>query len=107
MGPFIGSPVYGRLKYEWTLYFFGGLNLIGFLMCICAIPSELNETVSEEEELENDLKEDEKQTTREVARSMHKKKPIKKIGKITLWTVLSNKHALFALLTCFVGTFDI
>jgi len=71
------------------------------------IPSELNETVSEEEEIEHEMIEDEKQTHREAARSIMKKKAPKKMGKITMCTVLSNKHAGFALLVCLVGTFNI
>ena len=26
---------------------------------------------------------------------------------ISLWTILTNKHSFFALLTCFVGLFDL
>ena len=58
LGPFLGSAVFSRLDYAGTMYFFGGVNVVGLVMCIIAIPSELNETVSVDEEINHDLKED-------------------------------------------------
>ena len=49
MGPVIGALVYSSLKFEGTMYLFGGLNFLGLLCCVFLIPKELNVTVSEEE----------------------------------------------------------
>lgn len=42
-------------------------------------------------------------------RATAKKKSCFKTDKynITWWTILSHKHSMFALMTCFVGTFNI
>jgi hypothetical protein len=39
LGPTIGSIVYKFLKYEGTMYFFGGLNFFGLIICSFLIPS--------------------------------------------------------------------
>jgi MFS family permease len=39
LGPMIGSAVYPYLKYDGTMYFFGGLNVIVMIICIFFIPS--------------------------------------------------------------------
>ena len=46
LGPTIGSIVYKYLSYEHTMYFFGGLNLIGLVICYFLIPSVLNNRIS-------------------------------------------------------------
>lgn len=72
-----------------------------------SIPSALNEVVSRSEEEDNNKKEDVKQAQREYARSQYSKNPNKKLDKITIKTVLVNRHAFFALLVCLVGTYNI
>ena len=49
MGPVIGGLVYGSLKFDGTMYFFGLINLFGLLCSIYFMPSELNILISEEE----------------------------------------------------------
>jgi MFS family permease len=49
MGPVIGGLVYGSLKFDGTMYFFGLINTFGLLCCIYLMPNELNILISEEE----------------------------------------------------------
>jgi hypothetical protein len=49
MGPVIGGLVYGSLRFDGTMYFFGLINTVGLLSCIYLMPSELNILISEEE----------------------------------------------------------
>jgi len=97
MGPTIGSAVYKFLDYEGTMYFFTALNVCGLLICLFLIPNVLNYTLSREELDAIKAEQIEVMTVR-----TRENKPI-----VTWGTVLSNRHAVFALLTCFIGTFDI
>lgn len=97
LGPTIGSVVYKYLAYEDTMYFFAGLDFLALISCAYLIPSVLNNTVSSEVLSEIRHKHEDMVSMR----SLEKKKTI------TWCTLLSNKHAMFALLTCFVGTFNI
>jgi len=49
MGPTIGSIVFKFMDYQYTMYFFGFLNLFGLIVCYFLIPSVLNGTVSSED----------------------------------------------------------
>jgi len=46
LGPFIGAAVQPFLGYAYTMYLFGILNAIGFIVCIIITPSVLNKSVS-------------------------------------------------------------
>ena len=96
LGPALGSVVYGFLQYSGTMYFFGALNTCAMLCCYFFIPSELNKTVSYEEiaEFEAELE--------DIDLGSEKRKI-----KVTWGTVLGNKHVVFALLTCFFGTYNL
>lgn len=59
MGPTIGSIVFKYLYYEWTMYFFGFLNLVALLICTVLLPNFLNKTLSEEEIAEMELEREE------------------------------------------------
>lgn len=102
-GPMIGSAVYNWLEYEKTMYMFGGLNTLGMLVCAFAIPSELNKTASDEEvaefeaEMEDLLAYDIDDVTQKKKSSI----------VINWWTLLCNRHSMFALFVCFFGTFNI
>ena len=41
------------------MYFFGGLNVLGLILCAFLIPSEVNSSQDEDEQLSNDIKIDE------------------------------------------------
>jgi len=97
LGPMLGSAVYPLLDYEGTMYFFGVLNLIIMVMCVFFIPSELNKTTSMDELAEIEA---------ELEMLIVDATP-QKVKSISWLTLLSNKHSFFALLTCFVGTFNI
>jgi hypothetical protein len=49
MGPVIGGLVYGSLRFDGTMYFFGLINSFGLISCIYLMPNELNILISEEE----------------------------------------------------------
>ena len=91
------------------MYFFGGINLFGLIVCWLCIPGALNESSSEDEQIENEIIVEEQMYQRQEAksRSLGKAKKEKKKLNIGLCTVLTNKHSFFALLTCFVGTLDV
>ena len=78
------------------MYFFGLLNLVALFICCFMIPNELNRTNKAKQRA--DLIESQNEAAEKAGA------PIQKIG----WcTILCNRHALFAILTCFVGTFNI
>ena len=97
LGPMLGSAVYPLLEYEGTMYFFGALNLTIMILCIIFIPYQLNQTTSLDElaEVEAELE------------MMMIDKPQQKVQSIGWMTLLTNRHSVFALLICFVGTFNI
>lgn len=47
LGPFLGSLIYNSLKYQGTIYVFGGLNLFALILTFVLIPSELNKSDEE------------------------------------------------------------
>lgn len=49
LGPTIGSVVFKYLQYEFTMYFFGVLNLVALVICFWLIPGVLNNRVSQDE----------------------------------------------------------
>lgn len=55
IGPFVGSPLQSRLGFQTAMYGFGSLNLLAFIIAYIMLPSELNEVVSEKEELEIEI----------------------------------------------------
>lgn len=101
LGPFLGSLVYGSLKYQGTIYVFGVLNFIALILAFVLIPNELNETDDakvEEEEDEILDENDEEYVLEDLQNSK------RQIG----WgRVLGNRHAFFALAVCFFGTWAI
>lgn len=42
LGPSIGSIVFGLTDFQWTMYFFAGLNVFALIICYLFIPNELN-----------------------------------------------------------------
>lgn len=77
---------------------FGFLNAFATVLCYILIPNELNDTGSKDVEDEEDLDADEDDILDDMINSK------RTIG----WgRVLTNKHAVFALLTCFFGTWAI
>lgn len=102
LGPFIGSIVYESLLFKGTMFLFGGLNAIAMVLCYLCIPSALNKTASDEElaEFEAELEDLMAFDDDEFAQGSSGK-------TITMWTLLSNRHSAFAVLTSFIGTFNI
>ena len=99
LGPTIGSVFYSYLEYAGTMYLFAGLDGLGMLVCIFFIPGALNETVSEEELAQMEFFEE-----MHLEESVQQKR---ESMQITWWTLIKNKYAMFTLLTCFVGTFNV
>lgn len=101
LGPFLGSLVYSTLDYQGTIYLFGFLNLFGVILAFILIPNELNrgDDESKIEEEDEILDEDDEDDLMESI--MNSKRTIS-------WgRVLCNRHASFALLVCFFGTWAI
>lgn len=100
LGPFIGGVVYNKLGFKGTMFMFGGLNSFALVMCFVCMPNALNKTASEEEmaEFEAELEDlmayddDDANNSRQ---------------NITLWTILTNRHSCFSIITCLFGTFNI
>jgi MFS family permease len=42
LGPMVGALVYPNLRYEGTMYFFGGLNFVTMMICYLLIPQKLD-----------------------------------------------------------------
>jgi MFS family permease len=101
LGPSIGSILYGWLYYERTMYFFAGLNVAAFFICMKYIPTELNQTVSLEEVAELEMFEEEELTVDEKDDREENRK------KISCCMLLMNKGAFFALMTMSVGVTNI
>lgn len=99
MGPVIGSAVYKILGYEGTMYLFAGFNLAGTLACVCLIPNALNATLTDDEQAEIDAEDSEEDDAVTVAKRKQK--------KITFCTLMKDRHVFFALLTMFLGTFNL
>lgn len=101
VGPALGSVVYSSLKYEHTMYMFGGINTAGMLICCCLLPNELNKTVKEEDvaafeaEMEDLLRYDIDDEVKTGSKT-----------RITAWTVWCNKHCFFALMTVLFGSYN-
>ena len=98
LGPVFGSAL-GFLGYSNEMYAFGAMNMVAILLCIVFIPNALNISVSDEELEEFELEED-LNTPKDVITKREKK-------KITWFTLLSCKEVVFALIACFMGTFNI
>ena len=81
------------------MYLFAAFNLMGTLLCVWLIPNALNATLTEEEcaELEGD---DEDELDADTVKN-------RKLKRITLWTLMKDKYVMFALFTCFLGTFNL
>lgn len=47
IGPLVGAFLYGKIEYEYTMYFFGALNFITMIFTWYNIPNSLNSTASE------------------------------------------------------------
>ena len=99
MGPVIGSAVYKALDYEGTMYMFAGFNLLGTLLCVCLIPNALNATLTEDEQAEIEGEDEEEIDQVTLAN--------RKLKKVTLCTLMKDRSVMFALLTCFMGTFNL
>ena len=105
VGPVMASFIQGQISsdsnisYPYTMYIFGGMDLLALTLCIFMIPNSLNQTISEEEihqiEFEEDIQLDEQ--------TIAKREKL----KITWGTLLKNKYVVFSMLACFVGTFNI
>lgn len=58
-GPVLGSLIYSAVGYRDTFFIFGGILVIGLLLCILLIPQELNfkkNNLEEEPNYEGDKK---------------------------------------------------
>jgi cyanate permease len=84
------------------MYVFAFLNLIGTFVCIFMLPSELNIRLSDEETAEIEEMMDE-----EEAEFNAKAKKDRDAKKMTWGKLLSSKEAVFAMLSAFVGTFNV
>ena len=49
IGPLAGDQLFEVIGFEYSMYSFGGLNLLALLLCIILIPSVLNQTASGQE----------------------------------------------------------
>lgn len=80
LGPIIGSFLFRFLKYEGTMYMFGGLCLFATVLCSYLIPDAINDVYSFDEmaELEVEGEEFEEELSKE------NKKKIRKINIVTL-----------------------
>ena len=99
LGPGIGGQLYPYLEYEWTMYVFGMLCLVGMALGVFMIPGALNETATDEEIAELELIEDENEE--------YDHKPKRKSKSITWCMLLCQKESLFALLIVFFGTYNL
>lgn len=82
------------------MFMFGGLNAFAMVTCYVCMPNALNKTTSEEEMAEYEAElEDLMAFDDDVAKDSRR--------SITLWTILTNRHSFFAVLTCLFGTFNI
>ena len=59
VGPFLGGQIYPYIGYEYTMYVFTGFCLLGVILGSIMIPSELNQTATDEEVAELELLEEE------------------------------------------------
>ena len=82
---------------------FGALNSLAMFVAACAIPSELNKTVTDEEvaEFEAEMEDLLAYDIDDVTQA--KKNEV----IINWWTILCNRHAMFAIFVSFFGTFNI
>ena len=58
LGPALGSVICTQVGYQWTMYIFGFLNLVGMIICQFYIPKELNNSPKEAAEDEPITQED-------------------------------------------------
>ena len=96
LGPGIGGQIYPYLGYEITQYVFGAMCLVGVALGATMIPSELNETATDEEIAELELIEEENEPR-------EKKQKL----KITWCSLFAQKETMFALLCVFCGTYNL
>jgi predicted MFS family arabinose efflux permease len=101
-GPTLGSIIGSMCTYEVTMYVFGVFDTLGLLICCIIIPGELNESASEEDVA--GIEQEDLAAMLDDSRKSASKKEAK--YNITTWTILTNKHTVFALFTMFLGTFN-
>ena len=64
LGPTLASAIGGMIStdsdvsYPYTMYIFGGFDLLALTLCIFMIPNSLNQTISEEEIQQIDFEEE-------------------------------------------------
>ena len=84
LGPGLGAQVYPYLGYEYTMYVFGVLCFVGVVFGIALIPSELNQTATEEEIAELEMLQE------EIDEEMEENEKPKKKLKIGWYEILSQ-----------------
>lgn len=95
LGPAIGSVFDTHFGYAWTMYMFGILNAFAMIVCIFFIPSQLNKTevpIQDADELKEELNGNGELTQSKINK------------KLSWFTLMKNRHFVFALVTCFFGT---
>tara|TARA_B110000285_G_scaffold27018_1_gene26463 strand:- start:1268 stop:1561 length:294 start_codon:yes stop_codon:yes gene_type:complete len=85
------------------MYVFGGICLFGLALGACQIPSELNETATDEEIAELELIEEENEEYDQLVAP----KPKKKQRTVTWCMLLSQKESAFALMVVFFGSYNL
>ena len=98
IGPLAGDFLYESTdNFALSMYCFGGLNLVTFMLCAVFIPNELNITASETEidDIQNRV-----QTLEDIEAQAKKK-------KIGWYLMFTNRHSFFAIMIALIGTFDI
>ena len=91
-GPIIGAVVYQGLKYNGTMFLFGGINGLCLIFCIFMIPNSVNET-----KFRGDLSHLEE---------IDKEASIRNIRKDVTWCdFYSNKSANISMLTMVFGLY--
>jgi MFS family permease len=90
LGPTIGGILSPYLHYQFTMYFFGGLTLIGMAICYFLMPKKLNQV----------------DTLVSARNDSYRHPNYEKYSKIGWPLLLKNRHSVFALLICFFGIFN-
>lgn len=78
------------------MYLFGLLNTAGVFLCVCFLPGELNETLTDEEQagIEEEVEEELKSKKNDRI-------------QITWGSVIRSKSVMMAIIACFIGTVNL
>jgi hypothetical protein len=105
VSPYVSNILVDDLKFMWTMIIVGLFGIISLVAAMVFIPSALDQPITEEEVqlLDDDADVSGGKNPDQV---LKEKRDANKF-KITIWTILSQRQCLFAILSTFFGAYNL